>query len=122
MCALFCHDLTFICLKIKMLKFCFLVCKIVYACLFSTCGLLFLYVVVFPLSIMVDSMEVEIFLENGVVPFVISMNDGTVVVHDHTFSINLKIQISSIFVRKNGIEFYGKSSTSQLARAHGECF
>lgn len=67
---------------------------------------------------MVDSMEVEIFLENGVVPFVISMNDGTVVVHDHTFSINLKIQISSIFVRENGIEFYGKSSTSHLARAH----
>lgn len=93
-------------------------CKIVYACLFSTCGLIFLYVVVFPLSIMVDSMEVEIFLENGVVPFVISTNDGKVVVHDHTFSINLKIQISSIFVRENGIEFYGKSSTSHLARAH----
>ncbi len=62
-------------------------------------------------------MEVEIFLENGVVPFVISMN-GKVVVHDHTFSINLKIQISSIFVRENGIEFYGKSSTSHLAQAH----
>jgi hypothetical protein len=86
----------------------FFVCKIVYACLFSTCGLIFLYVLVFPLSMMVDSMEFEIFLENGVVPLVIHVNDGKVVVHDQTFAINFKLQISSILLEKMVLNFMGK--------------
>ncbi len=89
-------------------------CKIVYACLFSTCGLIFLYVVVFPLNIMVDSMEVEIFFENGIVAFVISANDGKVVVHDHTFSINFNIQMSSILLKKVVLNFTGKVAQSIL--------
>ncbi len=67
---------------------------------------------------MVDSMEFKIFLENGVIPFVIYVNDGKVVVHDHTFSINFKLQISSIVQEKVVLNFYGKSSTSHLAQAH----
>jgi len=41
---------------------------------------------VFSLSMLittVDSMEVEIFLDNGLVPFVLFVKDARVVVHDH---------------------------------------
>ncbi len=57
---------------------------------------------------MVDSMEFEIFLENGVVPLVIHVNDGKVVVHDQTFAINFKLQISSILLEKMVLNFMGK--------------
>jgi hypothetical protein len=40
---------------------------------------------------MVDSMEVEIFVENGVVPLVLFVKDVKVVVHDHTFSNKFKL-------------------------------
>ncbi len=57
---------------------------------------------------MVDSMEFKIFLENGVIPFVIYVNDGKVVVHDQTFAINFKLQISSILLEKMVLNFMGK--------------
>jgi hypothetical protein len=40
---------------------------------------------------MVDSMEVEIFVENGVVTLVLFVKDVKAVVHDHTFSNKFKL-------------------------------
>jgi hypothetical protein len=45
-------------------------------------------------------MDVEIFLENGLVPLVLCMKDAMVIVHDLTFSTKFKLQINSILLEK----------------------
>jgi hypothetical protein len=65
---------------------------------------------------MVDSMEVEIFLENGIVPFVIYVNDQKAIVHDCTFSINFKFQISFILLEKVVLNFMGKVTQAILQK------
>jgi hypothetical protein len=69
---------------------------------------------------MVDSKEVEIFFENGVVPLVLYVKDARVVVHDHTLSTKFKFLINSTFSKESdcNIAFYGRSSMGHLARAH----
>ncbi len=69
---------------------------------------------------MVDSMEVEFFFENGVVPLVLFVKDARVVVHDHTLSTKFKFLINSTLLDKV-IAFYGRSSIGHLARAHSGC-
>ncbi len=78
----------------------FYMCKIVYARLFSKRVSIFLCFNLSVLITMVDSKEVEIFFENGVVPLVLSVKDARVVVHDHTFSTKFKFLINSTLLKK----------------------
>ncbi len=57
---------------------------------------------------MVDSMEVEIFFENGVVLLVLSLKDARVVIHDRTLSTKFKFLINSTLLEKMILHYMGE--------------
>jgi hypothetical protein len=55
-----------------------------------------------------NTMDVEIFLQNGLVPLVLCVKDAIVVVHDLTLLTNFKLHISSILLEKILLNYRGE--------------